>query len=167
MVIVECNPDEYLVRQVLGEVSETIKHGGGKGNVLRKLRDEQRAVGVIDEDPGSSQPRDMKNYDERDSLETIKVMKRADDEAKTLIQLSPDIEGWLIRRAQENGISLMDYSLPDNRKEMHDIHHIEKNESFQRLVSKLIEIGDAEISALRNWITQAKVEEESEGYKTL
>lgn len=158
MIIVECGPDEFVIGSIVSDPEKQIKHGGGKGNVLKKVRDKQRVVGVIDEDPNSAQPREMSRYVEKDTRETAKLLKREDDEAKSLIQLSPDIEGWLISRAKENNISLEHYGLPDDRREMHDIHHIERNMDFQRFVSELINTGDDEVNAIRRWIREAIVE---------
>ena len=159
MIIVECNPDEFVIRSIIADSDTQIKHGGGKGNVLKKVREEQGTIGVIDEDPHSAQPREMDRYIKEDAKETVRLLKRQDDNAKKLIQLSPDIEGWLINRAKENEISLKDYGLPDDRRRMHDVHHIQKDKDFQRFVGELIQTDDDEVNAIRKWITEAIVDE--------
>ena len=55
LIIVECNPDEFLVR-LLG--FSQIKHGGGKGKVLEKVKENPGAMGIIDEDPDSNQSKE-------------------------------------------------------------------------------------------------------------
>jgi hypothetical protein len=161
LIFVECNPDEFVIKNIMGDMEIEIKHGGGKGNVLKKLRDGNQSIGIIDEDPHSAQPREMKKYVEKDARENAKLLRKADDESKVLIQLSPDIEGWLINRAQENEIPLKDYGLPEDRKRMHDIHHIERKEEFQMFVKRLIRTGDSEITAIRQWIIEAMDSHES------
>lgn len=154
MIIVECDPDKFVVRRIIPR--RRIKHGGGKAGVLKTLEEEQRAVGIVDEDPDAKDPGEVKKkYIERDTRDTIKLFGRKDGKAKSLIQLSPDIEGWLIDRAKENGIRLRDYGLPDDQKKMHDIPHIEDNPSFQRLIKRLIRTHDDEINTFRRWVREA------------
>lgn len=146
-----------LVKSVVESIvsKKQIKHAGGKGNVLRKMREKQNVIGIVDEDPHGSQPGEMKRYIREDARNTIELLKRKGDDTKKLIQLSPDIEGWLIYRAKQNRISPKDYGLPDNRQKMHSIPHIEKKPNFQRFVNKLIEAKDDEINTFRRWIREA------------
>jgi hypothetical protein len=53
VIIVECYADEYFVR-LLG--FKGIKHEGGKGKVLERVRENPGTIGMIDEDPNSHQP---------------------------------------------------------------------------------------------------------------
>jgi len=50
VIIVECYADEYFVR-LLG--FKGIKHEGGKGKVLERVRENPGTIGMIDEDPNS------------------------------------------------------------------------------------------------------------------
>jgi len=54
MILVECDPDEFLVKS-MGFPKKKIKHESGKGNVLRKLNKDPMTIGMIDEDPDSRQ----------------------------------------------------------------------------------------------------------------
>jgi hypothetical protein len=96
-----------------------------------------------------------KRYVREDVKDTIELMKKEGDEGKTLIILSPDIEGWLINRAKQNGISLRDYNLPDDRRRMHNITRIERDPDFQKFIKKLTQTSDDEINTLRRWIKEA------------
>ena len=155
MIIVECDPDEFVVKSIVPEVPKRwIKHGGNKSEVLKKVRKRQDAIGIVDEDPDGTQPREMKRYIKKDARDTIELLRRK-EEARTLIQLSPNIEGWLILRAKQNKISLQNYNLPDDWKKMHDIRCIEEKPDFQRFVKELVEIGDGEVDTLRRWIREA------------
>ena len=153
MILVECDPDEFLVRS-MGFSRRMIKHESGKGNVLRKLKNVQMTIGIIDEDPDSTQPKEMSRYTERESSNTIKLLARNDDPEKKIIQISPYLEHWLIIRARQNQISLKDYDLPDDPIEMHDITHIERNKNFQSFLHELID-KDTEIRTIQSWIKEA------------
>ncbi len=154
MIVVECDPDEFLVKSI-GFPRKLIKHESGKGKVLGIINKKQ-AIGIIDEDPDSSQPREMKKYIEKEAMGAIKLLIRKDDDGKRIIQISPYLEQWLLHRARQNGISAKDFGLPDDPKEMHDITHIERNINFQKFLSELIKIDD-EIKTIRKWINEAIV----------
>jgi len=155
VIFVECNPDKFVVRKIIPGKRKRMKHGGGKTGVLRELEVKGRAVGIVDADPHSKPPGEMKKYIRKDVKGTIKLLRKKDDGSKSLIELSPDIEGWLISRAKENGIHLKDYGLPDDRKKMHDILHIERQLDFQKFIKKLIQTSDDEVYTLRKWIKEA------------
>ncbi len=153
MIVVECDPDEFIVR-TLGFAKRLIKHEGGKGTVLGVVRKQGKCIGIIDEDPQTSQPPEMNNYILRDGKKTIKLFMRRNDQSNRIIQISPFLEHWLIIRANHNKISLRDYSLPDNPRKLHDIPHIEKNRNFQKFLDELIRI-DEEINTIKQWIEEA------------
>jgi hypothetical protein len=154
MILVECDPDEFLVRR-LGFSRKAIKHESGKGNVLRKLKNNpRRSIGIIDEDPDSNQPGEMSKYTEIETMGAIKLLERSGDPEKRIIKISPYLEHWLLQRARQNQISPKDYGLPENPREMHDITHIERNPKFQSFMEELIR-KDSEIKTLKRWIEKA------------
>lgn len=170
MIFIECDLDKFVVRKIVpgkrklirhggGKTvfgkRELIKHGGGKTGVLDGLKRKGRAVGIVDADPHSKPPGEMKNYVRKDARDTIKLLRKEDDDSKSLIELSPDIEGWMINRAKANGISLRKYGLPDDRKEMHNILHIERDLDFRKFIKRLLQMPDDEVNALRTWIKEA------------
>lgn len=55
LVLVECNPDVSLLRE-LGIPRRRIRHAGGKGDICNYLRKSKNAIALMDEDPDSSQP---------------------------------------------------------------------------------------------------------------
>ena len=160
MIFVECNPDRFLVRQLIRgkQQKKGIKHGGGKSGVLAILEEKKgRMVGIVDEDPNRSKhpPKKRKEYIGENARGSIKLLRKKDDSSKGLIELSPDLEGWLINRAKENKIWPKDYGLPDDRKKMHDIPHIEQDPGFQKFIKRLLQMPDDEVNALRTWIKEA------------
>ena len=111
-------------------------------------------IGMINEDPHSSQPSEMKRYIESEKKDTVKLLVRNDNTGKKVIQISPYLEHWLINRAKQNQIPLKDYNLPDDPVEMHDITHIERNKNFQNFLNDLIK-KDAEIRTIQKCIQKA------------
>ena len=160
MIFIECNPDKFLVKRLIRgkQQQKRIRHGGGKSGVLDILgKGKGRMVGVVDEDPNRSKhpPKKRKEYTGKDTKGSIKLLKKRDDSSKSLIELSPDLEGWLINRAKKSGINLKDYGLPDDPKEMHNIPRIEKKPNFRGFIKRLIRSSDDEVNTLRRWIKEA------------
>lgn len=150
MIIVECYLDEFLIK-TMGFPRKRIKHEGGKGKVLEKVRKNLEAVGIIDEDPDSNQPGELGQYIEKKANRSIKLLERRDDPGKRIIQISPYLEHWLLERARQNNISPAGFGLPDDPKKLHGLPHVEKSSNFHRFLKELIEI-DEEIHTLREWI---------------
>jgi len=150
VIIVECYVDEFLMKR-LGFPRKTIKHEGGKGKVLEKVRKNPGAVGVVDEDPGSPRPSEMKKYVVKEKNGTITLLVRKDDRQKHVIRISPFLEHWLLARARENHISSRDFNLPADSKTLHSIPHIEKDRNFQKFVEEIIK-KDSEMKILKRWI---------------
>ena len=150
MIAVECDADEYLM-EMLG--FSRIRHCAGKGDVVRMVSKNQVRIGMIDEDPGKSQPSLLGNYEEADSKESIHLLVHKECPENKLIKISPDLEGWFIHRARKNGIQLRDYKLVDTQEGLH-IPHIERRKNFQDFIQRLIEV-DEEAGFLRDWITVA------------
>ena len=160
MIFIECNPDKFVVRQLIRgkQQRKGIKHGGGKSGVLDILeKGKGSIVGIVDEDPNRTKhpPKKRKDYVKEIAKGSIKLLRKRNDSSKSLIELSPDLEGWLINRAKENGIGLEEYGLPDDPKKMHDIHRIEQSPDFQKFIKRLIRTSDDEVNALRTWIREA------------
>jgi hypothetical protein len=102
VIIVECYTDEYVVR-LLG--FKGIKHEGGKGKVFERVRENAGTIGMIDEDPNSNQPSERYEYIECERRSTIKLLVKKGDKNKRVIEISPDLEGWILARAKKNQVS--------------------------------------------------------------
>ena len=152
MIVVEGYADKALVAD-MGFSKKQIKIGRDKGKVLESVKKTQAAIGIIDEDPDSGQPSDLRNYIEKDSRHTIKLLARKDDDSKRLIQISPRLEDWLYSRAIKNQISPGSFGLPKYPEDLHKILRVDKNKNFRRFLKKLIELDD-EIKTLKKWISE-------------
>lgn len=152
MIIVECYLDEYLIRS-LGFSKKQIKHQSGKGKVIKSLRRLQGKIGIIDEDPDSSQPNDLKNYAIILQTENLKLLKRKTNKNQFLILISPYLESWIIKRAIHNQIDLNDYGLESDAMLLHNVPHIEERTNFQNFLKNLAN-EDEEIEVLKNWLSK-------------
>ena len=152
MILVECYADKTLILNI-GFSKKIIKHEGGRGNVINKLRSIDNGIGIIDEDPNSPRPSDMDNYFEIDRRDSIRLLARKDDERKRIIQISQFLEDWFIRRARENNISLRNFNLPDDSYELHKIPRLDKYRNFQNFLNELIEV-DNEVDTIKDWINE-------------
>jgi len=153
MIFLECNNDELFIKS-LGFFLNQISHERCKGEVVKKVHKQSKAIGVIDEDRGTNTPRIMKNYLENESKGSIKLFQEQDNKQKKLVQVSPYLEHWLLNRAKKNGINPKDFNLPDDPKKLHGLVKLEKNENFRAFLNKLIDI-DNEIRTLRKWLEEA------------
>lgn len=152
MIVVECYLDEYLIKS-LGFSKRQIKHQSGKCKVIRSLLRLQGKIGIIDEDPDSIQPPELKNYDVILETENLKLLERKSSKNQYLIVISPYLEGWIVKRAIHNRIDLNDYGLESDAISLHNIPHIEEKLKFRTFLSHLI-TNDEEIDTLKSWISK-------------
>ena len=153
-ILVECYPDAALLR-ALGVSKKQLRHEGGKGEVVKRMRKFDCATGLIDEDPASAQPRDLDNYKEVQAMEGLRLLARRDDKNKRLIIVCPRLEDWLIERAKSSGIRPKDYGLPSDPDKLHSIPRYEQKEGFCRFLAELKE-RDSGMHLLRRWIFEAE-----------
>ena len=97
-VLVECYPDETLVN-VLGIPYDQIQHARGKGNIANALRNHYTAsVGLVDEDPKSTQPRYFSKMEPvKEFNEQGLIVKRDQQNSNHLVMLRPRLEEWIIK----------------------------------------------------------------------
>lgn len=152
MIVVECYSDEYLIKS-MGFPRKKIKHGKSKGNVVDKVKNGSRIIGMIDEDPESAQPSDLKNYVHKKAAGNIKLLVRNNDNHRRIIQISPRLEEWLLHRAKMNQISPKDFNLPADPNKFHSLGRLERKKNFQSFIKKLAE-ADEEMKIIRKWINE-------------
>src|SRR5882724_10993554 len=134
-IVVECKPDEILA-VVLGFSRKEIAHENNKGEVCHYLEKSAIKLAIIDEDPGSGQPRYLRNFkvvEEKFSVITM-VYKKFD---KTIIVIKPRLEEWILMQCQNSGINPGDFFLPADAKRLKDIINL-KLDKFQRLLDDLV-----------------------------
>lgn len=153
-VVVECFHDAALVR-ALGIRGEQLRHGKGKGDVLRHLAKlDGNATGIVDADPGkrNSNPREMAKYEAREDTCGLKLMEHHDDQQKRLVIIDPTLEGWLLSRAKACGIQPGDYGLPASAREMHKYPRRDRDSGFRRFLGELA-AKDEGMKTFQRWLT--------------
>ncbi len=151
-VLVECYADETLLR-ALGVPRKQLRHERCKGEVVKHVLKFDCAIGLIDEDPASPQPRELDNYKEVRAAEGLRLLARRDDKNKRLIVVCPRLEDWLLHRARLSDIRPEDYGIPSQPDRLHSIVRYEQKNGFQQFLSKLKE-QDKGMHLLRQWILE-------------
>ncbi|MBN2493792.1 MAG: hypothetical protein JXR96_04290 [Deltaproteobacteria bacterium] len=134
MIFVECYADTALVH-FLGHESETIKHLGGKGRVVGNAWKYEGTVGLVDQDPGSNQPRRMKEFSTKEKMGSLQL-KVHPSRKSVLVVVPPRLEEWFLRAAKEAKVDIREFGLSDNAKDLHAElgsstgRHLEKLEGF-------------------------------------
>ena len=155
MIVVECYPDEKLVR-ALGVPRKQIRHEGGKGCVLNKIRESDAGIGLIDEDPDSHQPRELNQYamcNQDDEFGSLRRLTHQKNTAKKIIIIRPRLEEWLLGRARASSLNPLDYGLPDNADKLHSLRRYDRKPQFENFLGELRR-GDQEVEKLKSWLTE-------------
>ena len=126
MIIIECNNDEFLIKS-FGFPRKQISHQRCKGEVLKRVGKLPAAIGIIDEDPQSNQPGELKKYKVIQTHGNLKLFTGRNDQNRKIIQISPYLEHWIISRVKSNNIDVKDYNLPGTPKRLHAVPHLERN----------------------------------------
>ena len=101
-------------------------------------------MGMVDEDPRGSQPLYMNIVEPEDNLPQYGLKTLHDDDNNNLIVLCPKLEDWVLKNAEEAGIDVTDYGLPNYAKELHRIINRRLDE-FKTLVADLKGHGRMEV----------------------
>jgi len=150
-IAVECYADEAVLR-ALGVPRKQLLHEARKGEVFNWLKENAGAVGMVDEDPNSTQPHDLNNYQETDATEGLRLLARRGKSGQRLIMVCPRLEDWLIQRARKCGVDPKHFHLPSTAKELHDMPRYDQRDGFPRFLGELSRDGG--MSLLRQWILQ-------------
>ena len=157
MIIVECFKDQALIYR-MGFTPDEVGHERGRLRVLGRVEQEQKAVGIINEDPSAGQPEYLREYDEKDATGKLKLLIRKDDDGERVIrraiQISPRLEDWLYVVARRNHISPEKFNLPNDPGELHGVP-FRGDKNFRRFLIELNKAKDDEISTLKEWISEA------------
>ncbi len=149
---VECFPDTALLRN-LGVPKQQLRHERCKGEVVKRVSKSDSAIGLVDEDPASSQPRELSNYKQIQAAEGLRLLVRKNDENKKFVLVCPRLEEWFIERAKISGILPENYGLPNNPDRLHSIGRYDKKEGFKRFLAELKE-KDKGMKLLYKWVFQ-------------
>lgn len=153
MIFLECDNDEALVRG-LGFPRASLDHHSSKGRVAKALQKVAGGghIGLIDQDPGSSPPGYFHEFvivEQDPAVALVRYRHRLEE--KELIEIQPDLEPWLYLAAQQAGMKLKDFYLPERHSQLHD-----NPKAYARrvgdLVKALLEAQSARLCLLREWL---------------
>jgi hypothetical protein len=152
IILVECYPDASLLH-ALGVSKKQLRHERCKGEVVKRVLKFDSAIGLIDEDPQSAQPRDLNNYKQVQAAEGLRLLSRRDDKNKRLIIICPRLEDWLIQRARLSSVKPEAYRIPSDPDHLHNIPRYEQKEGFQSFLAELKK-QDKGMHLLRRWLLE-------------
>jgi hypothetical protein len=152
MIAVECYADELLILK-MGFPRKSIKHARGKGRVLNKIKNCPGAIGVVDEDPGMGQPDELKQYKTIQRKGSITLLGKRSGDSIFVIQISPRLEEWLLKRANINNIKPEDFSLSNKAEVLHGIKKPRDNKKYNAFLVSVID-ADQEIKVMKEWIKE-------------
>jgi hypothetical protein len=152
-ILVECDADETVLR-ALGVPKKRLLHLGGRNRVISRLRHLPGAIGVIDEDPGTTQHLDMtSSYHPCETREGLRLLRRQGKGGQKLIMVCPKLEDWLLARAKQARMKPETYGLPGDPDRLHSIPRYEKRDGFSRFLAELMR-HDEGVAVLRRWLEQ-------------
>ncbi len=136
MILVECKPDETLLR-VLGVPRKEIRHCRGKSVVCNEVRRAGNTLGLVDEDPGRPPERVLRAHRPEEKAEQGLTVFQVGTGGEIIV-LCPRLEEWVLDAAREVGLEPKQFGLPDSGGELHRIvnQHLDKWERFIRAIQE-------------------------------
>lgn len=147
-IALECNPDEALVR-TLGYVRKQIYHQNSKGGVINFLRKNPSALGMVDEDPGTTSPGYMSLFQKEGETKLDLEFFRIRTDNTCLIVIKPNLESWILKYALEAGA--LPGSLPSNSKDLHKVIN-RRIPQFRQLLAAMITLNSPALKYLKELI---------------
>lgn len=154
MLYLECKADEALARS-LGLPSRDISHQRNKEQVLKVISRVTNCIAMVDEDPNSQPPPLFSQLlRQEDSLAQGIVLYLDRRRNNLVVVLCPNVEGWVIRSAQELRIrhDRPPYRLPNSAKSLHNVIN-DRLPSFRRLLADLLTAQSPRILKLQELLT--------------
>jgi hypothetical protein len=103
--------------------------------VCNRLSRTSNSKGLVDEDPLSRQPKYISKLKAISDKYEIKLL--SDEKAKNnLIVLCPTLEGWILKVAEEVGIDISEYDLPNDADSLHKVINL-KPKNFTKLMEDI------------------------------
>jgi hypothetical protein len=143
-VISECFVDTCLI-ETITNASSHFNHQKGCNTVSKLMQEKMGtrfALGIIDKD--KKRLPYLNEFDLLACKESISLYKHP-QKAHYIIQISPAIEKFILKAAEEKNINLSDFNLPDTLKELTKITKNEaskKSPTFQQLFQVLSDTSE-------------------------
>lgn len=137
MIYVECKPDAILVQVVTGlPIRQVIHEIKGKSGVLNQMQSRNNSVGLVDEDPGATQPRSLTEMRTVQELREGGLQLKQDSRGNRLVLLCPRLEEWVAVAARDAGVLPSQFNLPNDPKRLHEVINVDLSK-FRRLLEAL------------------------------
>jgi len=150
--IVECKPDRCLIETLLKVPKKHIDHRGNKPEAIKKLLKTEDAIGIIDEDPGSPQPSDLKKFKLKEDCSQWGLLYCIEQSSKKkLIIIRPRLEEWLLKAGKESGISFKKYNLPETGDKLHKLINANLNK-LELIIKELLEADSLRLKKLGQFL---------------
>ena len=142
MILVECKPDKLLV-VVLANISRReVRHAGNKFDLMKKLEKLDGALGIIDEDPGKNQPKQLSEAMDISTESVLKSdLKLMRYRGNLVLVIRPRLEEWILKTMEELGISPKEFSIPKDPELLHATINYNLNK-LEKLLLKMREKRD-------------------------
>ena len=138
MIFVECKPDEMLVRNVTGLPKRQIIHElKGKAEVCKRVSGQQNCKGVVDEDPGSTEPVYLARINLSEELLQLGLKVFEDGPRNNrVVVLCPKLEDWILRATRDARLDITKYGLPNDPTALHRVINLDPRK-IERLLGDL------------------------------
>jgi hypothetical protein len=148
-----------LVEVLLFADRDHVNHQKGNGNVANEMKERFEndfCLGIIDEDR-----EELEYLDEFSLLIETKYLKlwKHNSKDQYIIQVRPVIEKWIMSLCEENGISLKEFNLPENWRDLTKVSKSissKKDQRFIRLFKEMKKKKIETILQLQGWIEYLK-----------
>ena len=125
-------------------LKKQIYHAGNNVEVIKKLLKTKDAIGLIDEDPQGSKPKDFKRFFLNKDFSEYGFYIYSSENGNQLIVLRPKLEEWFLKISKKSGLSLKNYRLPEDPDKLHKIININLKE-FKNALKKLLDLKNKEL----------------------
>ncbi len=160
-IITECYVDSNLLETLVPTTTGYNKQHGCS-NVVKLMQGRLRdsfAVGIVDKDKRELDY--LKQFVKVDEVDgRLFLWRHAENKLHHyIIQISPEVEPWLLRIAGELGLKMEDYKLPNGLTDLYDYakQRSSKNDpNFRNLFSDFTKADHIVVNKLKFWITYLK-----------
>jgi hypothetical protein len=163
-VIPECYVDTKLIKAIVPPTDKNgYNHQKGCNTVVNLMKgklNDHFALGIVDKDKRElDYIQEFEILNEQDSLELYKHRAKH----HYLILICPAIERWILERAEESGVRLEDFGLPNNLDELRKITKTSTSEekdpysnALRALFRELVNRQNMHIEILGLWVSYLK-----------
>ena len=133
-----------------------ISHQRNKEQVLKIITRVRNCIALVDEDPNSSSPPLFGHLLRREDFLAQGILIFGDRRRNNqVVVLCPNLEGWVIRTAQESRIlhNRPPYRLPDAAHSLHNVIN-DRLPNFRHLIADLLAAQSPRILKLQQLLTQ-------------